>query len=128
MNDENLPNNLKHKILVHIDDFCLAAKTKSEALFMQKTFDNLCKELNVIIWHEKDVNATQSATLYGFHFDLKNKTVGIPHDKLNKLRKFIKLAIKIKIMTGRALETLCGQIMHWSQLYKPAKSLCYDIR
>ena len=127
MNNHKLPQHLRRNILVHIDDFLLAAKTKKETIFLQQAFDNLCKELHVDISHLKDVNTTQKATLYGFTFDLKKKTVGIPNEKLKRLRNFIKLTIKIGVITGRALETLTGQIMHWSQLYKPAKSLCYNL-
>ena len=92
---------------------------------MQEAFDALCEELNVEISHEKDEDATQNATVYGFEFDLKNKTVGIPQKKLEKLVAFIKSTIEIGIITGRALDTLCGKMMHWSQLFKPAKSLYY---
>ena len=127
MNNKLLPCYLCKKILVHIDDFVLAANTKEDVLFMESKFDGLCKEVNVKISHEKDVTATKKAVIYGFLFDLENQTVGIPEDKLIALRKFIQCTIDIGIITGRALEKLCGKIMHWSQLYKPAKSLCYNM-
>ena len=69
----------------------------------------------------------QEAVLYGFKWNLKKKTVGIPDNKLKQLKKLINNTLKAKIITGRALETLCGKIMHWSQLYKPAKALCYNM-
>ena len=127
MNNRKLPLHLCQSILVHIDDFLLAANTEKDAIQMQTTFDTLCNELNVAISHDKDVNATQIATLYGFVFDLKHKTVGIPREKLTALKTFIGYAIKYRLITGRALETLSGRIMHWSQLYKPAKSLCWNM-
>lgn len=127
MNNKLLPSHLCRRILVHIDDFVLAANSKKEVSLMENKFDNLCMETNVKISHEKDVTATQKAVLYGFLFDLKKQTVGIPDDKWKRLRDFIQSTIKIGIITGRALEKLCGQIMHWSQLYKPAKSLCYNM-
>ena len=127
MNNKLLPYHLCKNILVHIDDFCLAAKSKQDVLFMERNFDSLCNELNVKISHEKDVNVTQKATVYGFTFDLKNKTVGIPKIKLQELKRFISLTIQLRVISGRALEKLCGKIMHWSQLYKPAKSLSYNM-
>ena len=127
MNNKKLPKHIRKNILVHIDDFVLATKTKADAILMKKLFDALCKELNIAISHDKDVDVTQKAILYGFEFDLKRKTVGIPQSKLTNLIRFIKLVIKYKFITGRALETLSGKIMHWSQLYKPAKSLCYNM-
>ena len=36
----------------------------------------------------------------------------MPPKKLVSLRRFIKSTLKIGIITGRALETLCGKIMH----------------
>ena len=127
LNNKKLPYHLCKKILVHIDDFCLAGLTKDDVLRMEQAFDGLCKELNIKISHEKDVSATQKAVLYGFLFDLEAQTVGIPKDKLIRLKDFISSTINLKIITGRALETLCGQIMHWSQLYRPAKSLCHNM-
>ena len=127
MENRLLPSGLKGQILVHIDDFCLAAQTKEDAKLMMMLFDKLCDELNVKISHEKDINTTQEATLYGFRFNLKRKTVGIPDDKLYELRKLINNTLYTKLITGRAMETLCGKIMHWAQLYKPAKALCYNM-
>jgi len=125
--NNKIEKHIKHKILVHIDDFCLAARTKKETITLTRRFDNLCNELNVKISHEKDVNVVQEAVLYGFKFNLKRKTVGIPDDKKQQLLKLIQNTIITKIITGRALEALCGKIMHWSQLYKPAKALCYNM-
>ena len=122
-----LPENLRNIILVHIDDFSLPGKTKEEALLLMKAFDNLCKELNVKVSTDKNVDVTQIAELYGFIWNLKKKTVGIPKKKREELKNMIKLVIKYEIISGRALEALCGKIMHWSQLYKPAKPLCYNM-
>lgn len=127
MNNKLLPKEARDKILVHIDDFILAAKDKETAILMKNKFDGLCDELNVIISHEKDVDVTQEAVLYGFRFNLKKKTVGIPEDKLEHMKKLINNTLKAGIISGVALESLCGKIMHWSQLYKPAKSLCYNM-
>ena len=127
MNNKILPYHICRNILVHIDDFVLAAKSKRDVEIMQTKFDKLCDKLNVKISHGKDIDATQKATLYGFTFDLKMQTVGIPEEKLVALKDFIRITINIEIITGRALEQLCGKIMHWSQLYKPAKSLCYNM-
>ena len=76
---------------------------------MHKAFDLLCDELNVMISHEKDEDAVQIAVVHGFEFDLINKTVGIPKNKLEKLKAFKKSTISIGIITGRALDTLCGK-------------------
>ena len=127
MENQLLPESLCKRILVHIDDFCLAGETKKETETMTQTFDALCNELNVKISHEKDVNVTQEAVLYGFLFNLKKKTVGIPNDKLRELKRLTINTIITGQITGRALESLCGKIMHWSQLYKPAKALCYNM-
>ena len=125
--NKKLHKKLRNKILVHIDDFCLAAKTKEQAQNLKDKFDALCGELNVLISHEKNIDVVQRAVLYGFVFDLKNKTVGIPEDKQTQLKILIQNTLLTKVITGRALETLCGKIMHWSQLYRPAKALCYNM-
>ena len=127
LENHKLPKNLKDTILVHIDDFSLPGDTKEEAIQAMNAFDDLCRELNVKVSTEKNVDVTQIAELYGFTWNLNKKTVGIPLKKRNELKRMINLVIKYKIITGRALESLCGKIMHWSQLYRPAKPLCYNM-
>ena len=123
LNNHKFPIELRNNILVHIDDFVLAAVDKHSAEFMVKCFDNLCEELNVKISVNKNVDVAQRFELYGFYFDLELKTVSIPDSKHRKLVKFIEQAIKFKWLTGRAIEALSGQIMHWSQLRGASKSL-----
>ena len=127
LDKHKLPERLRRSILVHVDGFSLPAKTREDAIILMTEFDNLCKELNVIISVEKNVNITQIAELYGFLWNLKKKTVSIPTEKRESLKEFIKLVIKYRVISGRALESLCGKIMHWSQLYKPSKPLCYNM-
>ena len=76
----------------------------------------MCVELNVKMSHETDEDAVQVAVAYGFEFNLGDETVGIPIKKLEKLKAFIKSTISTGIITGRVLDTLCGKILHWSQL------------
>ena len=123
LNNHKLPIQLRNNILVHIDDFVLAATDTKSAKFMAKCFDDLCRELNVKISTNKNVDVQQRFELYGFFFDLELKTVSIPDEKHRKLTKFIEQAIKFRWMTRRAIETLCGQIMHWSQLRGASKAL-----
>lgn len=127
LNNKIFPSHLSDNTLLHIDDFLFAAKTAEDVTFMHREFDKLCDKLNIKVSHAKDVDATQIATVYGFHFDLGRKTIGIPEHKLIRLKLFINDVIKYKCITGRALENLCGKIMHWSQLSTPAKSLCYNM-
>ena len=127
LENKKLPTNLRQRILVHIDDFVMAARSKEQVAMMERLFDDLCTELGVMVSNDKTVHATQIAVLYGFRFNLIDKTVGIPENKLEKLKVFIKSTIKIGVITGRAMDTLCGKIMHWSQLFKPAKALCYNM-
>lgn len=125
--ESKIPSSLLNSTLVHIDDFIMAAKTKTNAELMFKTFDEICNLLNIKISTDKNINCTQKAVVYGFEFDLKNKTVGIPDTKYKEMIDFIDAVIKYKKISGRALESLCGKIMHWSQLRKPAKALCYNM-
>ena len=127
LDDHKLPERLRKSMLVHIDDFSLPAKTREDAIKLMIEFDKLCKELNVVISVDKNVNVTQIAELYGFLCNLKDKTVALPTEKRESLKEFIKLVIQCRIITGRALESSCGKIMHWSQLYKPSKPLCYNM-
>ena len=62
--------------------------------------------------------------MYGFHFDLKRKIIAIPQHKYDELVDGITKLIQCGWATGAALESICGKIMHWSQIRKPAKVLC----
>ena len=127
MNNKILPSRLSDSILAHIDDFVIAATTKQDCSSMENKFDALLNELNVKMSTHKSIHLCQSAELYGLQFDLKNKTVGIPPSKFKKLTGFIDKIIKHRIISGKALEKICGKIMHWSQLTQPAKPLCYNM-
>ena len=123
LNNHKFPIQLRNKILVHIDDFVLAAMDSKSAKFMVDCFDRLCDELNVKISTNKNVDVAQRFELYGFFFDLELKTMSIPDEKHKKLVKFIEQAIKFRWLTGRAVECLSGQIMHWAQLRGASKAL-----
>lgn len=93
---------------------------------MVEKFDWLCEQLNIKISTEKNVQPTQIATIYGYEWNTNKGTIGIPMEKYRNLIKFLKAAIYYKNMTGRAVESLIGKLMHYSQLHKPAKPLCYN--
>ncbi len=116
-----------NRLLVHIDDFLIAANSEDEAIKMAQRFDEMCDQLNVHVSHEKDETAINKGVVHGFGFDLITKTVYIPDHKFNELIHGLNLMINNRYATGRALESICGKIMHWSQLRKPAKALCYRL-
>ncbi len=117
----------KQQILVHIDDFIIAAHSESECIAMTNNFDQMCSDLNVKISHEKDENWIQKGIVHGFGFDLASnpKLAFIPEHKFKELIDVLILCLTHRFVTGEALESICGKIMHWSQFRKYAKVLCY---
>ncbi len=122
-----LNGNQKDRILVHIDDFILAANSESEALALAVKFDDMCCQLNIAVSHDKDENGICIGVVHGTGFNLKTKHVHIPAHKFDDLVRGLSLMIQYRYATGRALESICGKMMHWSQLRKPAKVLCYRL-
>ncbi len=122
-----LTDKQQQRLLVHIDDFLIAAHDEKEANEMAAKFDLMCDQLKVNVSHEKDENAINKGIVHGFGFNLKSKRVYIPDLKYNELILGMELMINYRWATGEALESICGKIMHWSQLRKPAKSLCYRL-
>ncbi len=118
---------LENRILIHVDDFLLCAKSEKEALYMGDRFDKMCADLNVQVSHEKDEDAVIEGVVHGFGFNLKEKWVEIPDDKYNELIMVLKWVIKYKRVSGAALERICGKLMHWAQFRKIAKVLCYRV-
>ena len=123
LNNHKYPIQLRNKILVHIDDFVLAGWNEKSVIQMTKIFDDLCKELNVKISVDKNITNADRFELYGFYFDLVLKTVSIPNEKFKRIVTALEEAIKFKWVTGRALESICGKLMHWSQLRGASKAL-----
>ena len=116
---------LKNNSEAYIDDFTLTAKSLLDIKRLEKLFDELCTELGIELKHSKSIHAQSKGTVYGIEWDLKNQTASIPRDKFEQLIKFINSAIKNKRITVRAMEALCGKIMHYAQLNKLAKVLCF---
>ena len=95
-----LPVILRDQILVHINDFVLAAYDEKSAYQMAKIIDELCDELNVKISIDKNVTNAIRFQLYGFYFDLELKTVSIPADRFKRITKALEDSIKFKRITG----------------------------
>ena len=115
----------RDRLLVHIDDFLIASVSENEAIEMANRFDQMCDDLNVTVSHEKDETAIRVGVVHGFGFNLITKFVNIPDIKYHELMRAIALILKFRYLEGSAFESLCGKLMHWSQLRKPAKVLCY---
>ncbi len=94
--------------MVHIDDFVLCGDTEIECQALESTFDDLLDELNVEISSHKSIHACQQAELYGIWWDLDLQTLSIPDKQFKKLKNFIKLVIKYRCITGRAMESISG--------------------
>ncbi len=124
-----LKSEQKQRILVHIDDFIIAAHNRVECMEMTNNFDQMCADLSVIISVEKNENWVQSGVVHGFGFDLSTdpKIAFIPKHKFIELVEAIQMCMLHRFVTGEALESLCGKLMHWSQFRKYAKVLCYRL-
>ena len=125
---------LREATSAHIDDFTLAAKQLADCQFMEQQFDKMCEELNVLQSTSKTVHATNDGEVHGllWHLQYDNdpgneQTVEIPDKKYKDLRRFVFLAIRFRIITIDALESLCGKIMHYAQLSPLAKSCIYNL-
>lgn len=121
------PKELVDAIRVHIDDFTIAAVSKEAVMFLENVFDKLLRQLGVVDSPAKAVACTQSGVCYGFHWDLKEQSVGIPEAKRLRLENTLRQIIKYRAVTVKCLESVCGKIMHWSQLHKCSKSLCWNM-
>lgn len=122
-----LPAHMRDRVLVHIDDFLIASKSEKEAIFMAGRFDQMCEDLGVKVSHEKDETAIVQGIVHGMGFNLETKFVEIPKLKFDELITGIDLMVKHRWVQGKALESMCGKMMHWSQLRKQAKVLCYRL-
>ncbi len=106
LNNCVLNNNQQHlinSILVHIDDFVLAAKSKSDCKLLTNLFDILLRELKVKVSHHKSVNNVRKGIIYGIYWNLTNKTLKIPDLALKKLKYFITL-VRVINWQNNALE------------------------
>ena len=112
------------RVLVHIDDFIIGAQTKDEAIKMGEQLDEMCRKLGEEISHAKSQNGIQERVVHGFGFNLVSKMVFIPDLKFAEIVQALLLCLKFRWADGRALESICGKLMHWSQFRKHAKVKC----
>ena len=122
-----LPPGMKNRVLVHIDDFLISSRSEKEAIFMGARFDKMCDDLGVKVSHKKSETAIVEGVVHGMRFDLVTDDVEIPVLKFQELMKGIDLMYKWRWVQGLALESMCGKMMHYSQLRKQAKVLCYRL-
>ncbi len=123
--DENQRNNT----LCHIDDFILCGKSEDCVIDMGLKFDNLMNKLGIEISHKIDsyVKCCFKAVVYGVEWNLKTKRCSIPWKKLFKFKRFLILAMRYRAVTGRYLDSIAGNIFHFSQLNPLAKCLTWKL-
>ena len=127
LDNKIVPLHLKNSSTVHIDDFVLAAKTKIGCKLLESLYDKLLNKLNVIISHKKSIHCCQKAIIYGIEWNLIDKTANIPEEKLSSFLYAIDMIIKYRVISGSALERLCGKIMSYAQLNEYSKPLCFHM-
>ncbi len=125
-----VPKQLHNRMKVHIDDYLILGHTIPECKQLTQGFDSMSDDLWIDISHKKDKNWIQIGVVHGFGFNLKNrpKTVNIPRQKFWELVNGIVLFVYLRLATGEALDSMAGKIMHWAQLRKQAKILCYRLQ
>ncbi len=114
---------LAGRTLVHIDDFVITAQTKPICEKMESDFDKLMETLGIEVSRKMHayVHACTKATIYGVVWDLTTKQCHIPIKKLNKFREFLTIAISHRIVTGRFIDYIAGNILYFAQLNPLAK-------
>lgn len=120
-----LPERLHGRTTVHIDDFTMTGDTEEDVRFMEKAFDALLKELGIAQSLSKAVQCTQNGKVHGIMWNTALQTANIPEDKRREMVLAISAAIWHRRITKRALEAIAGKMMHWAQLNRASKSLCY---
>ena len=130
----NLPPQLRNQTLVHVDDFSIAGTDEPECVQIEQALDRTFDDLQVKVSREKDIHATQTLRCHGMIFNLNfqdnpggEQFVEIPPTKLVKFKRFLNSAIAFRVMTLRAVESLCGKIMHYAQMKPIAKVLVYSL-
>ncbi len=102
-----------NNVLVHIDDFLIAAESKKDAKDMADKFDQMCRDLGVNVSHEKDKTCIYKGIVHGFGFNLKSKMVWIPQPKFDELLNGLTLVCEYRYATGQVLESLCGKVYNF---------------
>ena len=93
---------------------------------MEKAFDALLVELGISQSLDKRQECTQQGKVHGIWWNTKEQTASIPHDKLKEMKMALSALIWHRMVTKRALESIAGKMMHWAQLNRASKSLCYN--
>lgn len=124
--EQQLPERLRGHTTLHIDDFTFFAKTIEDLKLMITTFDRILIELGIRQSPSKAMNGGHEGKVHGILWNTKNQTAGIPQDKREELVMTISTLLFHRMATKRVIESVAGKLMHWAQLNKASKSLCYN--
>lgn len=122
-NEQHLRNSAK----VHIDDFTFVADTEEECAILEARFDGMSQDIGLGLKASKSISCTDEADVHGITWNLTDQTASIPQDKFDKIHDLISWTVQYRLITARALESLCGKLMHYAQLRRPAKALCHNL-
>jgi hypothetical protein len=109
------------QIVAYIDDFLLVADDEQTICEMERRFDLLLRTLGVDQSAHKAEHCCTEGVVHGWHWDLVNQRISIPHIKYDDLRYFLLCAITHRVITIGALQKLVGRIMHYAQISPLAK-------
>ena len=131
------------KTVAILDDFLLVLPRRrgesDEKLLERATvdaekFDELLKNLNLPKAKEKDQPPNFSTIWFGFLYDSKASTLGIPEKKWNKLREFFtevfvqKDGISLKTeVKAKLLEKALGKFHHVTTVWSPGRPPLYSL-
>ena len=110
------------KFVIHyLDDFFLAAASKSGCEHIKQATLNLFEYLGIPIAEDKLVGPSSCITYLGLEIDACKMEIRLPSEKLKKLKIDLKQWLKKASCTKRELLSLIGKLAFASKVIKPGR-------
>ena len=123
-----LPKYLIGRILCYIDDFMFFAKTKIECNKLMTVFENVCKDLGLIVKLEKKETADSNVVLLGRQFECENLWIKSRDKKLEIYKQKLKDLLKVTLITQTDLRSIEGSLSNIAPFAWPLKCLLRRFR
>ena len=106
----------------YLDDFLFIAMLKCLCDGQVQMFIDLCKQIGLPVAMEKTEWSSEIITFLGLLLNLRNHTISLPVEKIEKARAMIDLFLKHKKVTIHTVQQLCGYLNFLCKAIVPGRS------
>ena len=117
-----------HSIFHYLDDFITMGEPRTnECERNMRIIHTICELLEAPLSLEKCIGLTLTLTYLRFEFDTATMEIRLPRKKLEQIKQLIGSWISRKACTTKQLESLIGELQHFTAVVRPRRSFLHRI-